>query len=237
MIPLGDENPSKSLPLVMWILILLNVLVFLSEFAHGSNGYEQMITAFGLTPYSIIREGYYLTFFTSMFLHADVFHLGGNMLFLYVFGDNIEDRCRHTSFLVYYLLSGIGASALHIGLDPYSTIPTIGASGAISGVLAGYVVLFPHARIRTLVSLGWFIRVARIPAYLMIGSWFLYQLVYALFVSESTVAYWAHVGGFIMGLVLIRLFAHRKQLPGYYPEKSYSYWSSQLKSGLNIVTF
>ncbi len=224
MIPLGDENPSKSLPLVMWILILLNALVFLSEFAQSSSGYERTIRVFGLTPYRIMREGSYSTFFTSMFLHADIFHLGGNMLFLYVFGDNIEGRCGHTSFLIYYLLSGIGASILHIMLDPYSTIPTIGASGAISGVLAGYVVLFPNARIRTLISLGWFIRVARIPAYLMIGSWFLYQLIYALFVVESSVAYWAHIGGFITGLILIKFFARRKQSSSYYyPEMSSHY--------------
>ena len=224
MIPLGDENPSKSPPLVMWILILANVLVFLSEFAQDYNGYEKIIMTFGLTPYRIVRDGSYSTFFTSMFLHADVFHLGGNMLFLYVFGDNIEDRCGHTSFLVYYMLSGIGASLLHIALDPYSTIPTIGASGAISGILAGYLVLFPHARIRTLVSLGWFIRIAKIPAYLMIGSWFLYQVVYGILVAESTVAYWAHIGGFITGLLLIRLFARRQQPATYqYPQFSYHY--------------
>lgn len=216
MIPLGDENPSKSPAFVTWILILTNVLVFLFEFTQSSSGYEQMIIAFGLTPYSVLRQGTYVTFLTSMFLHADIFHLGGNMLFLYVFGDNVEDSCGHTGFLIFYLIAGVGASLLHVALDPSSTIPTIGASGAISGLLAAYVVLFPRARIRTLLSLGWFIRVVRVPAYIMIGTWFLYQLLYALLVSDPMVAYWAHIGGFITGLVLIRPFARRR------PESTYT---------------
>ncbi|MFH0848209.1 MAG: rhomboid family intramembrane serine protease [archaeon] len=210
MIPLGDENPSRAPTFVTWTLILANVLVFLFELSQGFDGYEQMIIAFGLTPHTLLHEGTYVTLLTSMFLHADIFHLGGNMLFLYVFGDNVEDSCGHTGFLIFYLISGVGASILHVVLDPYSTIPTIGASGAISGLLAAYVVLFPRARIRTLLSLGWFIRMVRVPAYIMIGTWFLYQLLYAFLVSDSMVAYWAHIGGFITGLALIRLFARRR---------------------------
>jgi membrane associated rhomboid family serine protease len=134
MIPLGDENPSKSLPLVMWILILLNVLVFLSEFAHGSNGYEQMITAFGLTPYSIIREGYYLTFFTSMFLHANLLHLGGNVFFLLLFGTALEEQVSVKRWMITYFASGLAGNILFLLLLPDAS--GVGASGAIWGLLA-----------------------------------------------------------------------------------------------------
>jgi len=154
---------------------------------------------------------------TSMFLHGGLLHLFGNMLYLYIFGDNIEDMCGHLSFFVFYILSGILAS-LAFALTAWgSKVPAVGASGAISGVLGGYIVLFPKVRIRTAVTLGWFIRLINVPAYVMIGFWFAYQFLLALATVETGVAYWAHVGGFAAGAALVKVFARRKRYhPMYY---------------------
>jgi len=154
---------------------------------------------------------------TSMFLHGGLLHLFGNMLYLYIFGDNIEDMCGHLSFFVFYIFSGILASSAFALTAWGSKVPAVGASGAISGVLGGYIVLFPKVRIKTAVTLGWFIRLINVPAYVMIGFWFAYQFLLALVTVETGVAYWAHVGGFAAGAALVKVFARRKKYhPMYY---------------------
>ena len=214
MLPVKDENPSSITPVVTWLIVASCVLVFIWQIAGDFN---TIVFDYGFTPARIANgEGYY-TLITSMFLHGGLLHLFGNMLYLYIFGDNIEDMCGHLSFLVFYMLSGILAS-LAFALTAWgSTAPAVGASGAISGVLGGYIVLFPKVRIKTAVALGWFIRLIYVPAYVMIGIWFAYQFLLALVAVETGVAYWAHIGGFAAGVALVKVFARRKRYhPMYY---------------------
>lgn len=218
MIPLRDENRSRTQPHITRILIIINIIVFfvtfIPEFSNSdwlytllglseSVSLDRAVSMYGMIPYDVIRGTRLYTLFTSMFLHADLWHLGGNMLFLYVFGDNVEDTFGHGRYLLFYLVSGLTASAAFIltSLDPFSAV--IGASGAIAGVLGAYLVLFPRARILTLLFLGW-VYIVPLPAILFLGLWFVYQLLYSMFslgLTEVTgIAYWAHVGGFIAGL-------------------------------------
>jgi membrane associated rhomboid family serine protease len=200
------------------MLLIANIIVFfvtfLPDFAHSywpltlfgaypSPSIGNVIGKFGLVPALILNGDQIYTFFTSMFLHADLIHLGGNMLFLYVFGDNVEDTFGHVRYLLFYLVSGIGASSLHIYAALSlggSAIPTIGASGAIAGVLGAYFVLFPRSKILTLVFLFW-ITIVAIPAVVFLGLWFVYQFLYGSIGAGGGVAYWAHVGGFVTGIV------------------------------------
>jgi membrane associated rhomboid family serine protease len=218
MIPISDEpSAGRSFPIVTLTLIVINVVVFIYEIALGA-GVETLFRAAGVTPleFAASRDvpppaplgSYYTTLLTSMFLHGGFLHIGSNMLFLWIFGDNVEDRLGHMRYLAFYLLCGIGASAVHIFLNWSSNIPSVGASGAIAGVLAGYFVLFPSATIRTLLFLGPFITMTRVPAIVMIGFWFVTQLllgIASLGRVEQTagVAFWAHVGGFVAGLPLV----------------------------------
>jgi membrane associated rhomboid family serine protease len=215
MFPLGDENPSYTRPFVTYTLILINVAVFLWEII-GPFPLEYVFEVYGFIPArldAMIREKAIdpyvaFTLLSSMFLHADPLHILGNMIYLWVFGDNVEDTCGHTGFIIFYLLSGLGGGLLHYYSDPASVIPSLGASGAISGVLAGYVLLFPYARIRVAIVGYWgFWRVVRVQALWMIGLWFLMQVFFAFIAGTSGVAYWAHIGGFVAGLALIKLFA------------------------------
>lgn len=167
---------------------------------------------FDLTLHGKIDLYVLFTLFSSMFLHADILHILGNMVYLWVFGDNVEDSCGHLGYLVFYLLSGLAGGLLHYYSDPTSIIPSLGASGAISGVLAGYLVLFPIARIRVAVVGYWgFFRIIRIRAFWMIGFWFLMQVFFVFIADTSGVAYWAHIGGFIAGLLMIKLFARERR--------------------------
>jgi len=211
MIPLGDENPTRIIPIITWALIITNVAIFLWEILIDPRLSAQMIQTFGFVPSAIVRQGTYYTFLTSMFLHGGILHLAGNMLYLYVFGDNVEDLCGHVPYLTFYLICGFAGSLLHLVSDWGSTIPSIGASGAISGLLGAYVYLFPSVRIRTAITFGIFVRLVRLPAYFLIGFWFLYQLVLGLLATDASVAYWAHVGGFIAGLGLARVLARRRE--------------------------
>jgi len=214
LLPVKDENPLSITPIVTWLLVALCVLVFVWQIA---GDFDTIILDYGFTPARIANgEGYY-TLITSMFLHGGLLHLFGNMLYLYIFGDNIEDMCGHVSFFVFYMLSGILASLAFALTAWSSTVPAVGASGAISGVLGGYMVLFPRVRIKTAVTLGWFIKLIYVPAYVMIGFWFAYQFLLALAAVETGVAYWAHIGGFAAGVVLVKVFARRKRYhPMYY---------------------
>ena len=210
MIPIGDENAGTTLkPYVNWSIIGLCVLVFLYELILPPNQLDNFFFQYGAIPAQVSQFRDLYTVLTSMFLHGGWSHLIGNMLFLWIFGDNIEDATGHLPYLLFYLLCGFAAAALQIALSPNSTIPLIGASGAISGVMGAYIVLFPRGNVRVLIFFG-FITQVLVPAWVMIGLWFLLQLVsgFSTLGGADTggVAFWAHVGGFIAGALLVFLF-------------------------------
>jgi membrane associated rhomboid family serine protease len=208
MFPLYDENRSRTKPYVTWILIIVNVIVFIWQFNRGllENSYASWldIRTYGAIPNNIMNVDRLYTLLTSMFMHGGISHIVGNMLYLFIFGDNIEDRFGHIKYLVIYLVFGVIAGLTHswfsIGDDLY--IPTIGASGAISGVLGAYVLLYPRARVATIIFLGYFGRIIKIPSIFMLGFWFIMQFLYSFLDPYSNVAYWAHIGGFIIGFIV-----------------------------------
>ncbi|MBT9164291.1 MAG: hypothetical protein DDT22_00207 [candidate division WS2 bacterium] len=201
MIPLKDNIPAKTFCIFNIGLMFLNIAVYLFMLSLSSKEYMAFIMEFGFIPSNISL----LDLFSSMFIHGGFIHLLGNMLFLWVFGDNVEDRLGHINFIVMFLTAGVVATMTHTVLDLNSNLPLIGASGAISGVIGSYFVLFPRAKILTLVPLGLFITVVALPAYIFLGLWFIIQLIYGFsslgVVSEGGVAWWAHVGGFIAGYI------------------------------------
>jgi len=215
VIPIGDENAGTIIkPFVNWTLIGLCILVFIYELTLPPPALEALFFEYGAVPAAITQLQNLHSLLTSMFLHGGWWHLIGNMLFLLIFGDNIEDVMGHLSYLLFYLLCGIAAALAQILLDPTSTIPMIGASGAISGVMGAYILLFPHGKVRALVFFGYFGQVVLVPAWVMIGLWFVLQLisgVASLGVASDVggVAFWAHVGGFIAGALLVWLFRDR----------------------------
>jgi membrane associated rhomboid family serine protease len=206
MFPIRDHNPSGHTPYVTWALIALNVAVFLAYWPFMQN--EMQLAYFydewGLVP-AYVTEGHDLHgLLTSMFLHGGWMHLLGNMLFLWIFGDNMEDEMGPMGFLLFYLASGLAAAGLQIVADPYSQIPMVGASGAIAGVMGGYLLLFPKARVDIFVFFIIFIRIFPVRAWLMLGLWFGMQIFGGISTpsEEGGVAFWAHAGGFIAGLLL-----------------------------------
>ncbi len=222
MFPIGDDDQHGGpLPVVTYVLIALNVLAFLLELGRGSEAALQtFIESWGIVPreYSVQRDlppliamPFWSTLLSSMFLHGGWIHLGGNMLFLWVFGDNIERAMGAVKFLLFYLICGLLASAAHIVFNLQSPVPSIGASGAISGVLGGYMLLFPRNRVRVLTRGG----IVAVPAVFMLGMWIVLQFISGLGSMAQTdetsgVAYMAHIGGFVAGLVLVKLFATRR---------------------------
>lgn len=211
MLPLGDDNSTRrTVPVVTYFLILANFLVFLVELAGGDN----FIYRWSFVPAYFVSNpsGEWVTIFTSMFMHAGWLHILGNMLYLFIFGDNVEDRMGHGRFLLFYLLCGVVATFAQMATDPASEVANLGASGAIAGVLASYLVLFPRQRVRVLLLSF----VIPLPAILVIGFWFLLQ-VFSQAGSSATdgVAYMAHIGGFLAGLLLTFVFRKRPspQLP------------------------
>ncbi len=225
MFPLRDTIKPRTYPVVNMILIVMNVLVFLYEFSLG-NRLEGFVYNFGLTPDLFFRGlnhnfmGAVIPLFTSMFLHGGWFHLIGNMWFLYIFGDNVEDRVGHVGYVFFYLLSGICSALTQALVQPSSAVPMVGASGAIAGVLGAYFLLYPHSRILTLVPIFIFIQVMEIPAVVFLFFWFIWQFVQGSVAASSPgqggIAWWAHIGGFIAGFVLIFFFKKR--------EKKTDYW-------------
>ena len=219
MFPVGDEQIQGGPPaLVTWALIAINVLAFLLEVSQPSPGaLAAFIDAWGVVPreYAAVRDlpptiplPFWSTLMTSMFLHGGWMHLGGNMLYLWIFGDNLEKVMGHVRFVLFYLLCGLAASAAHILSNMGSGVPAVGASGAISGVLGGYLLLFPHNRVRVLTRGG----IASVPAVVVLGFWIFIQLmngVGSLATTSETggVAYMAHIGGFVAGLVLVKVMA------------------------------
>jgi membrane associated rhomboid family serine protease len=232
MIPLRDDVPNRSLPIVTFVLIGLNVAAYIYQLSLGlaidpvgRAAAEAFIVEFGATPCRLTATcdrgdfpSPYVTIFTSMFLHGSPLHVGGNMLYLWIFGDNVGDMLGHGRFLVFYLLSGVAAATAQTISSPTSTIPMIGASGAVSGVLGAYLLLFPYATILTLMIFGFFIRTVHIPALIVLGFWIVLQLINGwLTVSVSAmgrgdtggVAWFAHIGGFLAGMLLLLLFRPR----------------------------
>lgn len=204
MFPLKDENPVRRKPILTPLLIALNSAIFLWSYFSGS--FEEIVNKYGMKPLLVSQGKELYTLFTSMFLHGGFLHIGGNMLYLWIFGDNVEDAFGRRNFLIFYFLCGLVASLAHLFSDPSSTIPTIGASGAISGVLGAYLVLYPRARVLTAVMYFYFIRVIKIPALFFLGLWFVLQALSAsLFLvagAPSEIAYWAHLGGFLAGMAM-----------------------------------
>jgi membrane associated rhomboid family serine protease len=239
MIPLQDTVPTRSLPLVTWLLIALNVVMFMAELSADANGLgEAMVQNFGIIPtrflaYHDLRE--VSTLITAMFLHGGWFHLFFNMWALYIFGDNVEDRMGPARYLTFYLVCGLAAGLTHIYFNSHSTMPSIGASGAIAGVLGAYLLLFPQARVITLIPILFYPLFIEIPAVLYLGFWFISQLlngtleiVHSASSPEARevggVAWWAHAGGFITGVLLVWPFAiPRRKLRTRYVDE-YSAW-------------
>lgn len=211
MIPLRDANPTKNTPFVTYSIVAINVVVFIGELLMDGQGrLESIINTWGVIPAELLAEpgDEWLTLFTSMFLHGGWAHLLGNMLYLWVFGDNLEDRLGPLRFVIFYLFTGMVATGAQIAIDPSSSIPTIGASGAIAGVLGGYLLLFPKARVTTIV----FRFVTQVPALIVLGFWFVYQFFFGIASLSSMdmqvggVAFFAHIGGFVAGMALIHPF-------------------------------
>ena len=212
MIPLRDIIPSRTTPVVTICLIALNIIVFLYEFSLG-RGVDAFTLYYGLVPAAFS----WVTVFTSMFLHGGLLHVAGNMLYLWIFGDNVEDRMGHGRFLVFYLLCGVAAALAQTITVPDSTVPMVGASGAIAGVMGAYFVLYPRSRIVTLVPLFFFFQVIEVPAIFFLGIWFLMQFVSGVGSIVTTtgrggggaiggIAFWAHVAGFVAGITGVGLF-------------------------------
>ncbi len=227
MIPLRDDQPVFSTPLINYFLIAINLLVFLWELSVGMQSHRALnafMVEFGVVPHhtlAALSGGSYdgiaaafLPLFTSMFLHASFLHVAGNMLFLWIFGDNVEDYLGHFTYLLFYLLSGFAAGVTHILLNVSSRIPSVGASGAIAGVMGAYFILYPRARV-----LVWFppIFLFHVPAWLMLGYWFLGNFLSgtATAIAETSqssgIAFWAHVGGFVAGVIMINILRERPQ--------------------------
>ena len=213
LLPLRDENPTRRFPVVTVLFIATNIVVFFTQVL-SPQGLEMSILRMGAIPYEIThftsipqipRIPPFLTLLTSMFLHAGMFHLLGNMLYLWIFGNNVEDFLGPAKFILFYILSGLGAAFTHIAFNPNSQVPMVGASGAIAGVLGGYFLLYPRARVDTLVFLFFFIRVVPVPAAFVLGFWFLGQ--FLNIGLGGGVAWFAHIGGFLAGAVLIKAFA------------------------------
>ncbi|NUO07795.1 MAG: rhomboid family intramembrane serine protease [Candidatus Brocadia sp.] len=218
MIPIRDRNPSGSFPLVTVSLILVNVLVFLFELSLGTR-LDSFLFQFGIVPIKVIYSAdipgsnfanTYFPFLSYMFLHGGFVHLIGNMWFLWIFGDNIEDRLGRIQFILFYFICGIGSAIVHVYFNRQSGIPCVGASGAIAGVLGAYMVTFPRARVLVVLPLFIIWQIIELPAIFVLGFWFLIQFFTGAATISSAhgggVAWWAHIGGFVLGIILIKIF-------------------------------
>ncbi len=234
MFPFADDNPRERIPYVTWTLIGACVLVFFWQASLGIDGAEAAVYKFGMIPARVFGGveldaelgvvPAWSTIFTSMFMHGGLLHLGGNMLFLWVFGDNVEDSMGHGRFLAFYLVCGIVAAMAQAMLNPGSTVPMIGASGAISGVLGAYLLLHPYATVRVFIFLGIFATITRVPAMLVLGFWAVGQLISAAMtpLDQPGIAFWAHIGGFLAGMALVKPFK-RRDVPLFQARRSKAY--------------
>lgn len=247
LLPIGDDNEGRQItPIVNYTLIGINIVVFILELING----DAFQIAYSAIPYAITHpaaaaagvrvpgigivtqpQPVYLTILTSMFMHAGWLHIGGNMLYLWIFGDNVEDNFGHIKYLIFYLLCGFAASFAQIAVDPNSKIPSLGASGAIAGVLGSYIIMFPGNKVRTILPLGFIWTIVRLPAIVVIGLWIILQLFSQVASISNTgshqqggVAYMAHIGGFFAGLILTFFFrtpTNRRGPPNTYREEYY----------------
>jgi membrane associated rhomboid family serine protease len=214
MFPIRDTIRSRTFPLANYGIIAINVLVFLFQSSLNERGFFMVLQLFGLTPaqFSLFMPLRWFTVLTSMFMHGSWFHLISNMWTLYIFGDNVEDRMGSARYVIFYLLVGTAAALTHVFFSADANVPTVGASGAVAGILGAYFLLFPSARVVTFIPvffLPWFVN---IPAFFYLGIWFFSQVANGLMVGDevmSGIAWWAHIGGFVMGLILVRVFARR----------------------------
>ena len=217
MIPLKDDNPKSTFPFVTIFIITANILVYIYQLTLGTKTGESFILSAGAIPYEIthfvdtapvdlIRPP--LTLFSAMFIHGGLLHVAGNMLYLWIFGDNIEDRLGHVRFAVFYVLTGLIASIAHVITVPDSTIPMIGASGAVAGILGAYFLLYPRAHVLTLIFFFFFVDIVRIPALIFLGLWFVFQILSSG--AGGGIAWYAHIGGFVGGVLLVKLFEKRR---------------------------
>jgi membrane associated rhomboid family serine protease len=230
VIPLRDDVPSRTVPAVTFALVGLNVLVFFYQLSlqlapepGAHRAAEEFVREFGVTPCRLmghcrVPEGAphpVLTIFTSMFLHGGLLHLAGNMLYLWIFGNNVEDTLGHVRFVVLYLVSGLAAAVAQTLIAPASAIPMVGASGAVSGVLGAYLLLFPYATVLTLVTFGFFWRFIHLPALVVLGLWIVFQFLSGYLSlgaagAEGGVAFFAHIGGFLVGMALLFVLRPRQ---------------------------
>ena len=219
LLPLKDDNPTSSFPLVTIGIILANGLIFFHQITLDFVESQRFLFQWGAIPYQVTHGEVLnvrpliplpLTIFSSMFLHGGFLHLFGNMLYLWIFGNNIEDTLGHFRFFLFYLVCGLLAAVVQIVFDPNLTVPMVGASGAIAGILGAYLLLFPGARVVTLVFILIIVRLVRIPALILLGFWFFIQLLGVGGGAVSNVAFFAHIGGFIFGLLLVRVFQPRR---------------------------
>ncbi|MGC9976467.1 MAG: rhomboid family intramembrane serine protease [Syntrophorhabdales bacterium] len=212
MIPLKDNVPTRTFPIITITIVLVNILVFLRSLMLTDGLGRHVVQAYALIPKELLVAATarpdllpynILTIFTSMFLHGGILHLGGNMLYLWIFGKNVEDATGHSRFILFYLFSGVAAALVQCSVDPGSAVPMIGASGAISGILGAYLLLYPRARVKTLIFIFLFITTVDIPAMVLLSLWFFVQIIFS---HGQGVAWFAHIGGFLFGLVTIKLF-------------------------------
>ncbi len=244
MIPIHDTVPRRTSPFVTWLLVLFNGTVFLLELSLDPGTLESLFYSYGVIParYADARwsmvvglvGGGAVPFVTSLFLHGGWLHVIANMWFLWIFGDNVEDRLGHARYLIFYVLCGVAASLVHVWVNPTSTVPTIGASGAIAGVMGAYVLLFPTARVVTLVPILFIPLFVEIPAMFFIGIWAFLQFASGTFslVTPRTaggIAWWAHVGGFAAGMVLLPILRKRRRsYRRHYPDEQYPFRGRRL---------
>ncbi len=242
MIPIGDNNPSRRTPIVNWTLIAMNLLVFFYELTLRPRALQGLFYTWGVIPHDVLLLlsepmsapwDVWATLITSQFLHGGWAHIIGNLLFLWVFGDNIEDALGHLTYLGFYLVSGVAAAIVQSVVVGPAEIPTVGASGAIAGVLGAYLVLFPFARIRLLIPIFIIFWTIQLPALLVIGWWFVQQFFYGIGTLDEAaiggVAFWAHIGGFVAGMIMILPFLgrarQRRRAPVYYTTYDQANWS------------
>lgn len=237
LLPLKDDIPSRRFPFVTYSIIAVNIVVFMFEATMSKEQLQAFFELIAVIPaeYTAFLRGEPVPLlkllaapFASMFLHGGWMHLFGNMWFLYLFGDNVEDAMGHSRFLLFYLLTGLAATVAHIFVNPLSPIPIVGASGAISGVVGAYFLMFPTARVLTLVPIFFFVDIVLLPAVVFIGMWFLFQFwsgLLSLAVPHlGGVAWWAHIGGFIAGLILAPIMRERRKPTRYRIRVYHRYW-------------
>ena len=229
MFPLRDDNPTRRIAIVTAGLLAANILVFIYQVSlqagglPGAGAGQAFIEEFGLVPCRLSGAcpsgadlpSPILTIFSSMFMHGGLFHIGGNMLYLWIFGNNVEDTLGHARYLIFYLGCGAAAALAQTAIGPASPVPMVGASGAVSGVLGAYLLLFPHARVTTLIVLGFFFRLAQVPAVVVLGLWIVIQVVTGMLTLGATggVAFFAHIGGFVAGIGLLFALRPRARTP------------------------